>query len=269
MRVGARMPKDITNRSDENQDDNRAHPDCQASIDARRSLNSLNVYDSERNGKENLPPPDGNRGRKLVRLYRTPDYANQWIYDVIHDKAPARDKTEAGMDFLRHIGECRPCAWIGAGHFAVAHRCEQHGHHSDQNRGHHMAPATVAQGTKYGHRGHRLKHNRAVQNQIPQRERPFQPWRCTYAALFVHAALLEATSCDATWIKLFESFQVRQFCALLPFAATTKVRGLLGAIPALIPALFDLFLRTGAKIHSTYRLSHPLLDFRATFAFSL
>jgi hypothetical protein len=69
--------------------------------------------------------------------------------------------------------------------------------------------------------------------------------------------------------QLFESFQVEQFCALLPFAATTKVRGLASAFSALCPPLFDLFFRTGAEIHSTYRFSHPLLDLNATFAFSL
>jgi len=71
------------------------------------------------------------------------------------------------------------------------------------------------------------------------------------------------------WALQFESFQVRQFCALSPFAATTKVfRSVLG-FRGLFPPIFDLFFRAGKEIHSKCRLSHLAVDSYATRAGTL
>jgi hypothetical protein len=67
----------------------------------------------------------------------------------------------------------------------------------------------------------------------------------------------------------FESFQVRQFCALSPFAATTKVFRSVCTAPCLFPSIFDLFFRAGKEIHSKCRLSHLAVDSYATRAGTL
>src|SRR5215470_15900784 len=64
--------------------------------------------------------------------------------------------------------------------------------------------------------------------------------------------------CDGA--RQFESFQVRQFCALSAFAATTKVFRPVRSLRRLIAPTFDLFFRTGTEIHSECRFTQPVID---------
>ena len=106
-----------------------------------------------------------------------PDGADQRIHDVVHHHAPSRDVPRGWMNFLSDVGKSRTCARINARHSPIADCRRQHRHHSDQNRGYNMAASTIAQSSERGHRRHRLKHNHAVQNQIPQLQRSPQARR--------------------------------------------------------------------------------------------
>ena len=83
----------------------------------------------------------------------------------------------AGMNLLRHIRKRRSRARIRSRHPPIADARKQHRHHSDQDRRDHMPMPAVAEHPKYRHRRHRLDHDHAVQNQVPQRQRPPQPRR--------------------------------------------------------------------------------------------
>jgi len=54
------------------------------------------------------------------------------------------------------------------GHLAVADAREEHCHHGNENRRNNVSMSTIAQNPEYGHRCHRLNHDDAVENQVPQ-----------------------------------------------------------------------------------------------------
>ena len=189
-RIAVRVPKNVANGGHKDEHHHRAHSRGQPGVDARRSFDALQIQQCEHDRKKNLPAPDGNSGRKFVRLSRAPNGADQWIHDVIHDHAPTGDVPGRRMNLLRHISESGARARVDGRHLAVAERRAQHRHHGDQDRRNYVPVSAIAQRSKRRHWRNRLQHNRAVQNQIPQRERPPQPWSCTCAGFFVHAILL-------------------------------------------------------------------------------
>src|SRR5437763_12925989 len=93
------------------------------------------------------------------------------------------------MNLLRHISECGACARVNTRYFAVTEGGAEHCHHCDQDRGYDVSAPAIAQRSKRRHRRDRLKHNRAIQKQIPQGKRALQPWRGTCAAFFFQAIL--------------------------------------------------------------------------------
>ena len=109
-----------------------------------------------------------------MRLLAAPDGADDGIEHVVHDHAPAGDVAQGGVDFLADVGESRPSAGIGARHAAIADGGKQHRYHGDQNRGDHVPTSAVAEHAEHGHGRDRLDHDYAVQDQVPEGERPSQ-----------------------------------------------------------------------------------------------
>jgi hypothetical protein len=76
------------------------------------------------------------------------------------------------MQFLSDVGERGAGARVRARHASVADRRQEHGAHADQNRGDDVAAGFLADDAVNAHRRNRLDQDDAVEDQIPQRERP-------------------------------------------------------------------------------------------------
>src|SRR6266851_6704897 len=191
------MAEDVTNRGHENYHHHRAHSRRQPGVHSRRGLDPAKVQECKPHRKNNFPAPVRDRRSKFMRLSRAPDHANQWIHNVIHHHAPTRHIPDRRVDLLRHIRERRPRARVRSRHPTIADGGKKHGHHGDQECGHHVAAAAIAQRAKGRHRRHRLQHDHSVENQIPKRKRPPQPRRGA-----------NHNACFAAHVLLIQSFQI-------------------------------------------------------------
>ncbi len=106
MWIAVRMAEDVSNRADEDHYHYGAHSRGQARVYSRRSLDPPKIQQRKRHRENDFPAPIGYRRCKLVRLARAPNYAYQWIHDVIHHHAPTGHIPDRRMDFLRHVCEC-------------------------------------------------------------------------------------------------------------------------------------------------------------------
>ena len=150
----------------ENHRNHHAHKNGHSRIDPSGSLYAANIQQREHHREENLPAPNGNSGRKRMRLLRAPDGADQRVEHVIHHHAPAGYIAGGRMDFLGNIGERRTRTWISSRHPSVGNTGEEHGHHSDQDGGHHVSAGLVADDAVNAHGRDRLDHDDAVQHQV-------------------------------------------------------------------------------------------------------
>ena len=129
--------------------------------------------------------PQQARIRKLIarsahqigHRFGAPDGADQWIENVIHGHAPARDVAERRMQLAPHVGVSRTRAGIHPRHAPVTHGREHHGNHGNQNRGNHVALAGVAENSVRRHGRRRLNHDDAVKDEVPKRQRAAEPGR--------------------------------------------------------------------------------------------
>ncbi len=112
-----------------------------------------------------------------MRLLRAPDGADQRVEHVIHHHAPTSYIAGSRMDLLGHIGERRTRTRVGSRHAAVGNAGEEHSHHGDQDGGHHVPVPALAEHAENRHGRDRLNDDHAVENQIPQRQRPPQARR--------------------------------------------------------------------------------------------
>ena len=122
-------------------------------------------------------------------LSRAPHRTDQRVEHVIHHHAPPRDESNARMNFLSDVSECRTRARIRPRHSSVADPRKQHRHHRDQDRRYYVASSSVAQDAVDGHRRHRLNYDDAIQNQIPERQCTPQAWRGSRRAFVAQAIL--------------------------------------------------------------------------------
>ena len=165
------VPEDVACRDHKENCNHHAHPRGQRRVHASRGFYSLDVQQRKRQRKEDSPRRVRYAGSKYMRLLAAPDGANDGIEHVVHHHAPAGDVTECGIDFLANVSEGRAGARISARHAAIADGGEQHRHHGDQDGGNDMPASAIAEHPEHRHRGDRLNHDNAVQNQIPERER--------------------------------------------------------------------------------------------------
>ena len=184
------VAKYVASRCDEYDYDDGAHRRSHPRVYARRRLNAAYVQQRKNTRKENLPSPYRKARGKVMGLLRAPDRADKWIEHVVHHHAPPRNVSCGGMNFLGHIREGRTSARIGACHASVADPREQHAHHGNENGCDHVAMTAIAERAERGHWRHRLNHNHAVQNQVPERQSAPQTWRGARRAFLAHAILL-------------------------------------------------------------------------------
>ena len=187
-RIRMGVPENVAHSGGKNHHNHRPHPSCHARVDARRRFHPTDIQQRENRREDDLPSPHRKAWRKIMRLLRAPNRADQRIEHVIHDHAPAGDISRRWMNLLRNVRECRTRARIRARHSSVADPRKQHRHHCDQDRRHHVAFSPFAQHAEDGHRRHRLNHDDAVQNQVPERERSPQAWPGIRGGFFAQAS---------------------------------------------------------------------------------
>ena len=164
-----RVSTDIAGGGHEEDRHHRSHARCQSRVDARGSLDSLDIEQRENRAKKDCPSPVRHARGEDVRLLGAPDDADHRIQHVIHHHAPSGHVAESRIDLLPHVRERRTGAWVRARHASIAKGGEQHGHHGNQQRGNNMSAAALTEHAEDRHGRGGLDYDNAVKDQVPQR----------------------------------------------------------------------------------------------------
>src|SRR3984957_2664194 len=201
-----------------------------------------------------------------MRLLADPDNTDHGIEQVIHYHAPSCHIAQSGIDFLSYIGERRTGAGISTRHASIADCGKEHGDNGDEDWGHHVSAAAIAEHPKHRHGSHWLNHDHAIENQIPKSKCAAQARRrrhcsggnsfhgCAYwimprAKLSILkrfcSRILNSRSCAVGWRKLgcgvharASIAQVSLRCLMTACKGEAKARHI--SVDALVLAVGDL-----------------------------
>ncbi len=175
--------KNVANRVPEKGQDYSAHDGAKGLIDAGGSLHAPQIQCGEQSRKHNGPKQPRIRNlitssaQEVRHRLGAPDGADQWIDNVIHGHAPAGDIAQRGMQLAAYIGVRRTRAGIDARHPSITHRCKNHRHHRDQNRGDDVSLTGITEDSVSRHGCRRLNDDDPVQDQVPQSQSAAQTQR--------------------------------------------------------------------------------------------
>ena len=201
--VFVHVPEEPDHEDEKNHDDD-AHARRHHFVDASGSLDAAYVEEREGSGVENHQRPVRKERKNILGQLAADDGADQRVEDVVHHDGPAGDVAERGFQFLADVSVGRTGGRIGAGHFAVADRGEEHGDHGDQNGGDHVAASVVADDAVNAHGGDGLNDDDADDDEVEEAEDAAQfygsaGWRIAGTAHSVTTALVRFRGESTLW----------------------------------------------------------------------